>query len=1830
VSEIREHSFRCGYAPRSIRYSLNSETLFIGCKDGTITIVTNLASPDVSGIQGYRTGERSGRGERILTARSLIEWEPRWLLIGRDDGSIDLMDWMRAKEEACHEPELLSICPASEKDRVTCLEWLDPRRLLISYRFGETRVVIRDPEASGPDALRRAFEAAWADPGTILPGVGKLIGAARMKSRLGADSLWLLISQSGRIWQAEDQGGRLVASERKDFWPVGEAPGFISDFVLVKPPYEESLREREDFDIRAQRGEGAYIATDNGVYFLRWEGDALVPLRMSLPGLGRMGISITYYADDRSGYLWVSDAAGDAHLFWDELGKDGKHWLLPNWRRSGLRHDASQVVLGSASWRTLAGDFIISQARRNDHVEIRRYRFDQPGEGPPRIPAAVGASEWHRLLQKGSEVEIRERVRLGGEEEAESWDSDALLAELFDLLGDDSESMKGLSEFLGNPTSDLARVFLKALEQEPPERSGRAVKAWTYALLGAIHHSPQSDKESLYRGIVRWLRAIAATELDNPGQQEEVRAAAEDQILFVRKWGVFGDSYAQRMSAVAPLEILIQQQKDDRRLDRYAYQTLLFHRQVDLEYEDDRMRMAGRTAWDLRTLSVGDRLLVAVSWIRGGVHLHEIVAGSRADGGRFDLVPCEILGPELDESGQTFHLTAARTKEPEPRSDDSGYSRAVVLGTLPDGGGHYLLASPAQRHDIEGPHRFELWRLDFKGERAKVQGGGLAEASRPLPDSVPREESVYSLLELEPGLALAGLRGHGGPARVVLLKIRIVGDRVEMDCLSPDQQLPSSSPEGKAITRNHVWSLALETPPAPDEPHVVFAGCGDGQVWQLRIPRYAEAREGFPLQAIQVQRLGAPVWALACRVEERDGRRVRRVFAGGADGTILALQELSRHWGTFTTVWATHEDEGSIARLHLLGESDGENAHPPMLLAVTQQGRCIFFSDRWQVEESEKGEVTHRRLRFPGERHGRPRLDAPAFASDFLVLPKGLVPKREKEGFARLISATNDGRLRVHTLHSPLYLDQRLSEYQKLVTLWLDMICEGQGEARRFKPHSLRLVEAAYVASPVAPEVLVRALLEVRNSRHWEQAPDRDTLERQWLPHYVRPLFDLHHAWNGFPAEEAQEKAQTSLELALERAWRRQDRGLFVEILAVVLQRSNFWLFEMAGREDLDPRQIQEFYGRILDALEKSMNRWLGFPDKAELLTRMSFAKQLTDGDTLWRMGSSEPLGQILSTRIAAIRRLLVFGDPLLALETLRAANVALLRVAKRLVDHGERMIEGGKSGWKPGNARHELPWTSLESYGRTLTDLAVGAFQSTQRVSDALAHEIARSFALLVCVCPSASTRVVQWMSEADLVSPEAPKEDRTEAVLRQLELLADLGAPVPRLAIDLFRWASSSSPRDHKKLSQQTPSVGRSNWQVIVAGRPFRAILDWIAKLVAQLSSDASRIDLEKARDLKRRLGRGGGESDPFHHSREFWLEALGRFETGILGNRRRALSDRIQPEVVLLSRRIAAWCEETLLDLEERPKRHAMFQPQYSMYLQALQELERAAREFPNSSAIQKNIVLGILGHGLLEALDEHVLELEEIAQALDPLLVWGRRDGRTGDPEEPGARADHFARYLLARSRDAESIPKNLRTLQGLLASQRGDPKGSKGGAHPRNSWLVKDLLPDFRPTPTGGVCSPTPENPGWNLDGEGKDISLSDREVRFLRMALKELDQNDRIYGPRLLDRSLPEHWPRIQLRPDGIDGLILRFALRPDAENARRLRGLKKQRLQSLYPRREARNVASHGTGLYLANLAASVVDWRLGIQEIQADEGWFSFLLERVAAPLTAGKGKR
>jgi hypothetical protein len=208
-----------------------------------------------------------------------------------------------------------------------------------------------------------------------------------------------------------------------------------------------------------------------------------------------------------------------------------------------------------------------------------------------------------------------------------------------------------------------------------------------------------------------------------------------------------------------------------------------------------------------------------------------------------------------------------------------------------------------------------------------------------------------------------------------------------------------------------------------------------------------------------------------------------------------------------------------------------------------------------------------------------------------------------------------------------------------------------------------------------------------------------------------------------------------------------------------------------------------------------------------------------------------------------------------------------------------------------------------------------------------------------------------------------------------------------------------------------------------------------------------------------------------------------------------------------------------------------------------------------------------------------------------------------------------RAESFALYLLRRSQNAASIPKNLRTLQGLLHS----PANSE-----RESSFQKDLLEPLCPR---NSKNPTKEDPGWvvhSKDTETKDLVRRDR-LGFLALAIGEMAQNDERHGLPLKDREGPDDYPTVNINPSLEDlkslgvrecvidqlnyerpAVLIRFTFNArDGETKKRLTSLMEHGLQIPLAPKSDRKVASRGTGLYLANLAASVVRWRLRVIDV-------------------------
>jgi hypothetical protein len=237
-----------------------------------------------------------------------------------------------------------------------------------------------------------------------------------------------------------------------------------------------------------------------------------------------------------------------------------------------------------------------------------------------------------------------------------------------------------------------------------------------------------------------------------------------------------------------------------------------------------------------------------------------------------------------------------------------------------------------------------------------------------------------------------------------------------------------------------------------------------------------------------------------------------------------------------------------------------------------------------------------------------------------------------------------------------------------------------------------------------------------------------------------------------------------------------------------------------------------------------------------------------------------------------------------------------------------------------------------------------------------------------------------------------------------------------------------------------------------------------------------------------------------------------------------------------------------------------------------------------------------------------MDELVLELEEIAYALDPEMYQQRLEsdshggtpGQAEDQLSTAATEYRFAHYLLSRAADAETVPKNLRNLIKLVHERSLKKEESL-------SEQIKNAAATFNIAVEWTASKPAPEI----------------KKLWLFSLVLEELFQNQQMHGKgrpcrihfRPMASAVQEHWQLCGLTVAGMGEpeLMVHFALdAKDGENRERLRTVMATHLQKPIPSREDRKVPSHGTGLYLANLAAALMRHRLFLTAVTKDEVTF------------------
>ena len=1766
---IREEPHYLGYGPRVIKSSRDQRTVFIGCKDKTITEVSLGVDPSkqVQMVTHVIPPELS-------SARSLLELESDHLLIGDELGQLACLRLSSSTTERIALAPLNESPPGVKGERsLGALSYLDRLwgdQLLISFQDGDTFTC----RFSSDSAEISLYDY------RVLEDVQTAIRIVQIES----DSA-LAFTNAGEVWKMS-QNGLMPIKLTAEVWRDFDRPGFLSDSALV-------------LDSESHLATGIYVSTDTGIFYVSWpsptDTESLIfkTERVSLPGVTRMCVAIAYVEVDKNVFLWAFDLHGDTHLFW-------RNTSTSDWRRLGIRQGASQVLRAVAVAAQKSSDSIfLVQALRSNEVRVATVRIAR-GQNAADF---LSRRAWSRKLPQTVGKSLGEPTLSRTDFAPEAW-----VATFIEAM---SRKPQELSNFLGNPEPTLAASILKPhLADSTLSHVERILALWTCTILGSVHRRIRSRSDQHFMGVIQWLRnleheCLVTIEQDTESTDSNKQARASQLhriinkfIYLSRKWGIYGSTYQARRDIVTALRALDgpKDLPEKRKLDRLVYQTRLFRQQSNLI---EHFRHEKRSApWKIEHLRNEREELVAVSWRKGGISIFEKRLSQPGSNAKHQYHPSSPIWQEMRTPASLTHC---------------GPSRAVVLGRTSLGS--YLVYAPSDQQ------RLKIFWLESNRDPEDS-------AQDPLPDG----ESVFSMLRLDKEYIALGLQGVEGRARIAVA--RIVRDELHLFRVHGEiRDFSSAYPETHTEGRNPVWALAQDHSQSQGAEYTVIVGCNDGQIWHAQI-RLIPTKFRFEMSdCYKVASVSSAVWAISCRTVWANSHHQPRIVAGCADGTIICYQRNldqdknhgPKDQGSFSSLWATHETP--VSSVHITDADLGEGALAPLVLCLTREGKAILFSDiLFALKEDRPNAIepnyfSQHKADLPGARLGRIALGSDVFASNLVETAVDNITVQDGE-VAQVLIGNSSGGIEQIGLHYPKHTRLRRSRFHSLVKEWHKI----HGFRDRFNPYLLRTTEATFSAVPELSTVMVRQILPTdpaAESYPWKEQLARCGQEpiHQWMPLHLHPLVDLEEAWS------EGRSIRGKLKEALLAAREIDDRNLFKELLSVALIRANRDLFLSVAETGTGPANRESAFERFLalsEDLDEVKDLWWDAGEHIETKLRIVQAKNLLDGETLWALSGTSPEARstrfqsIIAERGAQIQKLLSFGSPLLALETLRAANLALIRACRRL----------SKNGGHPRQIS-ELPWESIRPFYLALGDFAARASHSGQGgMTDPLSHEVSRAYGLGIFLAPSAVVLLTNLICEVDLPHGFTRLIDAQITLLKRI--LSELPVEIHPSTLYIYRRLSGLLENSEKTSLQSVQEylhdgfeLSSHNRELLEGWSVFENLVLWLNGISHRLANEAGDLERHLAESelhLKSCQDLHGPSGNLYRHSKDFWTDSLNELVTAAYKGLKpttpnlsppieallpfqRIRPQPVKPALILFSVKLSKWANKCRLQLALTKAEHRIFEPQKGMYEKALSGVAEAAQRFSTGAAVQKNLVLGVLGHGLLELLDEHLLELWEIAYSIDPIQSWEMET--TGKPlvdQDSLSVSTQFSQYLISRAHFAESIPKNLRNLQGLLAyeSRRRDLHQTSDS----NRWNLLNLLSRFSdPEYPNGPWLHCKSDESSGTQDPARNQLRDERTFHFLHLALEELGQNHKVHGH-------PSYQPHFYRVISGSVALKMLFPYCNDETVRQRIEEIvgiigEHESVQTMFPAFEATSEPSHGSGLYLATLAAAAVGWRLGVHDI-------------------------
>ncbi|MFY9820686.1 MAG: hypothetical protein WAM82_04840 [Thermoanaerobaculia bacterium] len=1575
-----------------------------------------------------------------------------------------------------------------------------------------------------------------------------LIGVLALVPQLSGKTLCIEDSGKLSLWDP-DTREKIDGDNRNPWrgrWPPSIAMGFSADLG------PEGQTE-------------TYLATDAGVFYVKTDRGKIHVEAVDLPGFYGPAASISRRNWKGTAFLWVTNLRGTIYSF--QKNREGL------WEPLRFHQESSRVALSTTVILENQSLMLIHVCRTREIIATT-YSDDKPKKPKPIELLRNPGSEALPLPDLHGSQGVYPT-----QGEWCDWDASSQYLSYIEASTDDEGF---LAEFLSGPeTIPLAATTLG--KPALPEELRKNLFLLVDSLVGCINRRCRDDADlhtELSLALIRWLRQLEDT---FPEADQGARTVFSEAIHRARKWSLFGNAYSQQRDLRGPLRALAAPEGHEHLYDMelFVYRALLFSRHISTDSEQVVAPGDPSVPWGLALLESkgSETVFLGSSWGGRSVLAHQARISSLDRGEQWSLVTPDWAqtGPEADPF---FCALYPNPKIPDDFPNTQWHSRSLILveDATATKDSVLMLDAPAHLGPAEAQEFFRLTRFRFASEGATYE-------QLPSPERFGKTESVFSLHQLSKGLVFAGLAGSEGRAQFKLLRIcKDYAISTLKGCLLPTEDgdrkwekvisLTAAYPELDKGERNPIWSAALLEEDNSNGKYTIVIGCSDGQILRLALTVDGMTYECSPTQ---VGRLGTAVRALECRMT-RSNRL--RVFAGGADGTLIALEE-ARGELRFDSLWATNE-QSPIARIHRLTLQDGlESA----VLAVTRQGRLTLFSDVEMVEprpgeQSDKEATSNPRfLRIPGERLGRFDLKDSVFASQKLSLRGG---DSSHTPFCSLALATGAGAIRIATLHLPKRTRVRREEFKKLWKLW-HAIVENDSLDNCRLPGALAFSVPSLTAAPV------RLLLpSEKSSEEKENLPDEKR-----VPWQLQPLRKLAKELTNLsePANNSPSPLRESLLQSLKYAYQLRDFELFKAIVRVSLRYVNARLY----RWKHDEADIS-WYSELADCLTEVKSLWVGDPEDSDIRARIVIMKEWIAPSTYVALANlleikPDEADVAIQKHVKLIHEVFETGNARVALETLRALDFALTK------------------------ARSSLPQrTDKESPLLRRLFQAIGAFASravhgTQGENGlAVSHEIARLYALGLHCAPSAAVALAHRMSEADLPDEFGAK------VVNQFTLLSTLlyktGAP-PTLdkAEKLFK--ENFGLGKEKDVTADNPTDW--NATLLERGKDFREILQWITNTTDQMLRNPENVQLFEIKEilarlkehhpLDEKLGTETKKDDPFRHSANFWRSALEELTQKVSSSDLRTeaansnsnvanlIPRSIRPSLVLNSTAMVEWCKDQIVRLDQMKESYKIFDPQRRQYKEALQGLRIAAEGLRTGAALQRNVVLGVLGHGLLENLDYHLLALWEVAQSLDPIQTWNWR------PEsEPGAdqsTSGAFAVTVLSAIGRAEVSTRTLRNIQNLLM-QRLTAK---------RDMTVEDLAQNS-PEDISTWLPPSPEQ-------RTKKWKFSDSAVAALHFAFRELRQNEKEYNnirPGLLEIHQTSREERVCLK--------INFFPPDDDLVRKRLAEIKEFDMEQPAGLNPVGRGHSHGLGLYLSKLALAAVGWSFQI-EYEKNSNTLAFKME-------------